>query len=113
MLRILVICSHNKWRSPTAEAVYRRDKRFHIKSAGLGKLSPHQVSLRDIETSNLILYMEKDHLERIKLLFPNIELPPTMNLDVPDQYQFMDPELIEILKEKIENIWLEYQSSLA
>ncbi|HBD02018.1 TPA: protein-tyrosine-phosphatase [Candidatus Collierbacteria bacterium] len=104
MLRILVVCSHNKWRSPTAEAIYRKDKRFHIKSAGLGKLSPHQISLRDIETSNLILYMEKDHLERIKLLFPNVRLPSAINLDIPDQYCFMDPELIEILREKIESI---------
>lgn len=48
--------------------------------------------------------MERDHLERIKTLYPGIELPKTINLDIPDEYPFMDSELIEIIKEKIEGI---------
>ena len=104
MLDILVVCSHNKWRSPTAENIYRHDSRFRIRSAGLGKLSPHFLSQKDLLWADLLLYMERDHLERIKTLYPGIELPKTVNLDIPDEYPFMDPELIEIIKGKIEGI---------
>lgn len=109
-LKILVVCSHNKWRSPTAEKIYRHDTRFRIRSAGLGKLSPHFLSRGDLLWANLILYMEKDHLERIKTLYPDTELPKAINLDIPDQYPFMDPELVEILKDKIEVIVATSQS---
>lgn len=46
--------------------------------------------------------MEKDHFERIKKLFPNQTLPKAINLDIPDNYEYMDPELIQLLKDKIE-----------
>lgn len=104
MLNILVVCSHNKWRSPTVEKIYRRDTRFRIRSAGLSKLSPHFLSQSDLLWTNLLLYMEKDHLERIKALYPDSEFPKSINLDIPDEYPFMDPELIEIIKDKIEEI---------
>lgn len=104
MLNILVVCSHNKWRSPTAEKIYRHDSRFRIRSAGLGKLSPHFLSQKDLLWANLLLYMEKDHIERIKSLYPMVELPKAINLDISDEYPFMDPELVEIIKEKIEKI---------
>ena len=55
-------------------------------------------------TADLLLYMEKDHLERIKALFPNTQLPKSINLDIPDGYTYMDPELIDILRNKIETI---------
>ena len=104
MKKILVVCSQNKWRSPTAEAIYRHDPRFAIRSAGLSKHSPHVLSQSDLEWADLLLYMEKDHLEKIKEIFSNTKLPKAINLDIPDDYRYMDPELIEILKEKIETI---------
>jgi len=104
MKKILVVCSHNQWRSPTAEAIYRHDPRFIIRSTGLSQHSPHVLSQADLAWADLLLYMEKDHLEKIKVIFPNTKLPQAINLDIPDTYPFMDPELIEILKEKIEAI---------
>jgi predicted protein tyrosine phosphatase len=104
LLKLLVVCSHNKWRSPTAEAIYRHDRRFSIRSAGLGQLSPHVLSQTDLLWADLLLYMEKEHLERIKKIFPNITLPKSINLDILDEYPYMDPKLIEILQDKIEEI---------
>lgn len=54
--------------------------------------------------ADLLLYMEKDHLVRIKMLYPDTDLPKSVNLDIPDEYPFMDPELVEMIKEKIEEI---------
>ena len=102
MKRILVICSKNKWRGPTAEAIYRRDPRVQVRSAGLSPSSAHKVSVKDLYWAEQILYMEKDHLEKLRKLFPKAELPPTMDLEIADNYRFMDPELVMMLKEKIE-----------
>ncbi len=104
MKHILVVCSQNKWRSPTAENIYRGDLRAIIHSVGLGANSPHQISQKDLIWADLLLYMEKDHLGRIKKLFPNQTLPNSLNLDIPDDYRYMDPELVQILTDKIEPI---------
>lgn len=108
MINILVVCSHNKWRSPTAEKIYRHDPRIRIRSAGLGKLSPHFLSKKDLLWANLLLYMEYDHLERIKVLYSDISLPKAINLDIPDKYPYMNPELIGLIREKVEEILANY-----
>ena len=108
MLKFLFVCSHNKWRSPTAENLYRHDPRVSVRSAGLSSHSPHVLSASDLKWANLLIYMEKDHLERIKIMYPHTPLPKHTNLDIPDGYNYMDPELVEILKDKIENTLKEY-----
>jgi predicted protein tyrosine phosphatase len=102
MLKLLVVCSRNLWRSPTAAAIYRGDPRVSIRSAGLSHNAPHQLSSRDLGWADLLLYMEPEHLAKIKKLFPGEQLPQSINLDIPDDYRYMDPELVEILKQKIE-----------
>jgi predicted protein tyrosine phosphatase len=101
---LLFVCSHNKWRSPTAENLFRHDPRVSVHSAGLSSHSPHVLSEADLKWADLLLYMEKDHLERIKILFPHTPLPKSINLDIPDGYTYMDPELVDILHDKIETI---------
>jgi hypothetical protein len=47
--------------------------------------------------------MERRHKSRILERFrehPN--LPRIVSLDIPDDYQFMDPELIELLRQGVE-----------
>ena len=110
MIKVLVVCSQNKMRSPTAEAIYRRDPRFTIRSAGLSKMSPRFLSQGDLMWADVVLYMEKEHLERIKNIYPKVSILRSINLDIPDEYQYMDPELIEILKEKIEVILVNLQT---
>ncbi len=104
MKNILVVCSHNKWRSPTAETIYRSDPRVTVKSAGLSKNSPHFLTQKDLAWADLLLYMENDHLDRIKAIYPQVKLPRSINLDIPDTYEYMDPELVQILTDKIEAI---------
>ena len=106
MKKILVVCGQNKWRSPTAETIYRHDSRCEVRSAGLSKHSPHFLTRADLVWADLLLYMEKEHLEKIVKKFPDIILPRAINLDIPDEYRYMDPELVEILREKIEEIFV-------
>lgn len=111
MKHLLVVCSHNKWRSPTAETIYRHDPRVTVRSAGLSKNSPHFLTQKDLAWADILLYMEKDHLERIKAIYPNTNPPQSINLDIPDTYKYMDPELIQILTDRIETLYLRGVSS--
>ncbi len=46
--------------------------------------------------------MEKKHRNRLQASFNQLLTYKTIHvLDIPDDYQYMDPELMEILEEKI------------
>lgn len=46
--------------------------------------------------------MEKKHIRRLKDKFgPMLDNKKVLNLDIPDDYSYMDEELIEILKARV------------
>lgn len=61
--------------------------------------SRHPLSERDIQWTDLILVMEDKHQQRIRETFRGCDLPPIASLDIPDDYAFMDPELIVLIRE--------------
>jgi predicted protein tyrosine phosphatase len=97
-LRILFICSRNRWRSPTAEGVYRNDPRVEVRSAGVSSAARRQVSERDLEWADLILVMEHGHARQIRERFRELDLPNLQSLDIPDEYQFGDGELVKLIR---------------
>lgn len=101
---ILVVCGRNKRRSKTAEALYRREKAFNMQSAGLSPKSPSQINETKISWSDAIFVMEDEHKSRIVKQFRQIDLPPIYVLHIEDEYEYMQPELIEILEERITDI---------
>lgn len=101
---ILFVCARNKFRSRTAETIFRKDERFNVRSAGLSEQSPHKLSYKDIEWADVILVMEKEHRTRIHQKFDCQGFPKIIILDIPDIYNYMDEELIEILQTKTDEI---------
>lgn len=99
---ILFVCGKNQWRSPTAEAVYRRDERVDVRSAGVSEKSRHVISQADIEWADLILVMDQKYKNRIKDKFRHLSLPLIEDLSIPDTYNFMDADLIALLKDRVE-----------
>jgi predicted protein tyrosine phosphatase len=99
---ILFVCGKNQWRSPTAERIYRNDKRIEVRSAGISGKSKHPISNDDIEWATLILVMESGYKSRILGLFRNRSLPAIENLDIPDEYKYMDDELIDLIEKGVE-----------
>jgi protein-tyrosine phosphatase len=99
---ILFVCGRNKWRSPTAERIFKNDRRIEVRSAGVGSKSKRQINNEDILWADLILVMEKQYGSRIMGTFRDLELPQIDSLDIPDEYEFMEGELIELLEEGIE-----------
>lgn len=96
---LLFICSRNQWRSPTAERVWRNHPDFNSRSAGTSPKAKKTVSPADIRWADIILVMEKKHKNRLRAEFTGMLDYKTVHiLDIPDEYQYMDPELVEHLK---------------
>ena len=101
---ILVVCGRNKKRSKTAEQIFKNDNRINIKSAGLSSSSERKIGIKDIKWANYILVMENKYKERINDSYKEMTIPKIYVLDIRDNYEYMDPELCELLKIKINNV---------
>jgi predicted protein tyrosine phosphatase len=99
---ILFVCGRNRWRSPTAEAVYRCDPRIEVRSAGVSAQSRHRVSREDIAWADLILVMEWKYKERVRSTAWEMRMPPIQCLGIPDKYDYIQPELVARIKETVE-----------
>lgn len=102
VIKILFICSRNKWRSLTAEKIFSELTEYQVKSAGTEEGARIRVNQGHIGWADYIFVMEKKHIRRIREKF-NQELSgkQVICLDIPDEYKFMDEELIEILKGRV------------
>jgi predicted protein tyrosine phosphatase len=99
--RLLFLCSRNKLRSPTAEAVFSGYPGVETDSAGLAPDAEVRVTAEQIERADLILVMEKVHRERLKRMFgPELAGKKVVVLGIPDEFDFMEPGLVELLKAK-------------
>lgn len=102
MTRVLFICSMNRLRSPTAEQVFANHPGMECDSAGLNNDAHNPVTGELIEWAALIFVMEKAHRTKLSKRFrKNIGNRRVVCLDIPDDYDFMDPELVELLKRKV------------
>ena len=100
-VKVLFVCSHNKWRSPTGEAVFARVEGVSTRSAGTARDARRQITLADIRWADLILVMEDKHAQRLRADFrQEVGYKPIHVLDIPDDYQFMEEALIALLQEK-------------
>ena len=85
---VLFICSKNQWRSPTAEAVWRKHPALSVRSAGTGSTARRKVSVEDIRWADVIFVMEEKHKSRLLAEFTvTIERKPLHVLDIPDEYK--------------------------
>ncbi len=88
----------NKQRSVTAERLYRNDARLEVRSAGVRTEAERRVSEADLRWADVVFAMEREHKLWIATRFEELELPPIDVLDVPDDFEVMDPELQRILR---------------
>lgn len=101
-VRILFICSFNKWRSPTGERVFKNWQGVETRSAGTSRSARRKVRLADIKWADLIFVMEDKHKERLRADFrQDVRHKDIHVLDIPDDYQLMDQELVSIFEQKV------------
>lgn len=104
-MKVLFICGRNQKRSPTAARLYQDDPRLEVRSAGTSDSSRRRVSEADLRWADLIIVMERKYTARIRAKFPDIDLPRTESLEIPDDYEYMDPDLIELIRDGFEQIF--------
>ena len=99
VLKILFICSRNKWRSVTAECIFDGFNNYEARSAGTQKSARVKVTGGHLGWADLIVVMEKKHKRRIVTDYADILADKQIVcLNIPDKYGLMDPALIERLK---------------
>ena len=102
MSNLLFICSRNQWRSPTAEKIFKQ-KGFSARSAGTSPKSKNTISVSDVKWADIIFVMEKKHKNRIIAKFTRLMEHKCIHiLDIPDDYKYMDIELISHLEDAVE-----------
>ncbi|MCG8668038.1 MAG: phosphotyrosine protein phosphatase [Pseudomonadales bacterium] len=104
-INLLFICSRNQWRSPTAEAVWRKRPGFSCRSAGTSPRARKTISPADIRWADFIFVMEKKHKNKLLTDFSRLLDHKAVHiLDIPDDYQYMDEELISEVNDKVSAI---------
>lgn len=101
MKRALFICSQNRLRSPTAEQIFASWPDVETDSAGLGGDATVPLSPEQLAWANIVFVMEKTHRNRLSAKFrQHLNGKRVVCLDIPDDYEYMQPELIKLLEAK-------------
>lgn len=98
-MNLLFVCSKNKWRSLTAETIFQDSENHSVKSAGTDEGARIKLTDKHLIWADIIFVMENKHRQIIKQKFQAILYTnKIIVLDIPDEYQYMDEELILSLK---------------
>ena len=105
--RILFVCTVNVMRSATAHQIYSNDLRFQVRSAGTYHSAETVLSKELLDWSDAVVVMEETHLNFIRKTFPAIfKGKNIVCLDVPDNYDYMEAELVALLRDRFEEfVW--------
>lgn len=102
MRHVLFICAQNRLRSPTAEHVFADWPGIETESAGIGNGADNPVSPELLVRADLVFVMEKSHLDKLRRRFrTHLNGKRLICLDIPDDYDYMDPVLVQLLRQKV------------
>ena len=102
MKKVLMVCTGNKDRSPTAAMVLAEMcAPMWVTSAGTERWAKNQVSIELVEEADVICVMEESHRRHIRERFGETHAEKVVVLDVPDDYVCWEDKLIHILKGKL------------
>jgi len=108
MKKLLFVCAGGLDRSPTAVELFKDSKKYEAKFCGIHPLISTPITRQALEWADEIFVMEPNHKRYILEHFPLIikDKPEIVILDVPNEYVRTNPELKELLREKL-GAWLE------
>lgn len=100
--KLLFICSQNRLRSLTAEKIFGGHPGYEVRSAGTQPEARIVVTEGHIGWADVIFVMEKSHLNKLRQKYPEaLAEKRVITLHIPDEYTFMQPELVDELKAKV------------
>jgi len=100
MEKVLCVCSAGLLRSPTIAWILSNHG-YNTRAVGIHDYALIQIDDVLIEWADKIVCANKDIQD---YLITAYNLDYTINLDIPDRYEFRDPNLVEIVENKLKEI---------
>ena len=105
-MHVLFLCSKNRLRSPTAEHIFADTSGLETDSAGLNRDADVRLSDEQIEWADLIVAMEQTHRTKLTRDYSSaLRGKRVVVLGIPNNYDFMDEDLISLLKQKCSSLF--------
>lgn len=102
--RVLFVCQLNRARSATAERLFSKRPDLDVVSAGTSDDALVRVNGRMLEWAEVIFTMDEGQQRDLERQFPGHEaLGRTICLEIPDEFGFLQPELVELLKQRVQS----------
>ena len=101
--RVLFICRFNRMRSPTAERIFCKRGDLDVRSAGTSADALTRVNARMLDWADVIFIMDDQQRQALRRTFgDHPAVAGAVCLDIPDEYAFLQPELVELLQARVE-----------
>jgi predicted protein tyrosine phosphatase len=102
MKKLLLICSANKLRNPTADQVFSTGADVETNSAGLSSSADAQLSAEQVRWADIIFVTEKANRSKLSAKFrQHLNGKRVICPDIPDDYGFMNPRLVRLLEARV------------
>ena len=102
MKTVLFVCSRNRLRSPTAEHLFASHKGIEVASAGLDPKCGNPVTGELLDWADVVFVMERAHRSKLQRRFrAHLGRARLICLNIPDDYEFMDPALVRLLEARV------------
>ncbi|MCW0400103.1 hypothetical protein NB688_003573 [Xanthomonas sacchari] len=99
---LLFVCSRNRLRSPTAEQVFATWPGVETASAGVDHDADTPITPELLEWADIVFVMEPAHRNKLSRRFKrHLGRARIVCLDIPDDYGYMDPALVQLLTAKV------------
>ncbi|MCD9033746.1 low molecular weight protein tyrosine phosphatase family protein [Luteimonas sp. Y-2-2-4F] len=99
---MLFVCGRNRLRSPTAEQHFAAWPGVETASAGLRRDADVPLGPDLLAWADLVFVMERRHRAQLAGRFgPQLHGRRVVCLEIPDRFEFMAPELIELLDARV------------
>ena len=99
---MLFLCHYNMTRSATAERLFCKRPDLDVRSAGTSPDALARVNALMLEWADVIFIMDDVQRRSLELMFPDHPaLQRLVCLDIPDNFTFLEPELVRLLEERV------------
>jgi predicted protein tyrosine phosphatase len=102
----LFVCSFGRMRSLTAEHVFATRDDLYVAAAGVYADAENPVTAELLQWADIIFVMEDVHRNKLAEKFADaLQGTQIVSLGIPDRYEYMDPQLVRLLKTKVSKIF--------
>lgn len=101
-MNLLFVCSENRLRSPTGEEVFSGYEGINSIGCGTNADAVTTISGDLVDWADIIFVMEKIHRDKVSKKFKELlKGKKLVCLDIPDEYERMDPFLVRLLENRV------------